>query len=121
MSDSDLGIGRRSLLAAIGIVGTSVLTSGCLGGNEAVVSQTVESSQTYRFEAEEGDEISITVVNRDGSFTVVELTTVADRENALVSTPVENEDEFTITAPETGRYELSVVPDERASVTVTVD
>lgn len=93
-------------------------TAGCLGDDDAIVQRSVEGSETVRFEADEGDEIVVAIDNHDGEFTAVELTTVEDRGTALLNQSVEADAELSVNAPETGRYELSIVADGTTGVTV---
>lgn len=115
-------INRRTVLYGVGTAGVSIPVAGCLGdADNSLVDTTVTDRDTFRFEASTDEEIVLDINNQNGSFTAVELAPVADRSEPLVSEPVEDEREITLTAPEDGRYELSIVPDGRAAVTVTVD
>ncbi|MDR5671677.1 pre-peptidase C-terminal domain-containing protein [Halalkaliarchaeum sp. AArc-GB] len=112
-----MSVNRRSVLVGVLTV-VPLSIAGCLGDDDLVVSTSVDGSQTFRFEAEEDDDIVVAIDNQDGDFTAVELTTVDDRGTALSNRSVEDEAEITVDAPETGRYELSIVAAGTASVTV---
>ena len=116
---------RRRQLLAIATASVAGIFAGCATVfedvgliDETLVRETVFTSQSFAFDLEAGDEISIEVENESGWFTAVELEG-PDGEILLEYTEVETTDEFDLEAEETGVHRIFVYPSSEGSVHVT--
>jgi hypothetical protein len=90
---------------------------------EVVVdAESIYTNTHYPFELSTGDQLHVTVTNDEGSLAIVQFWT--DRDETPTENPygqtatVETRDSYTGTAFDSGTYNVTVFPDDRATVTI---
>ena len=107
---------RRSFLAIA--TGVTAATAGCLG-DETILEETVGEESVLSFELDGESTIEVTLSNDGGRSAAAAVLRGLDADH-VVSLDTESSETATVEGLHGGAYYVTVIPDEEASVEVTI-
>lgn len=116
---------RRTALVTLASVATAPALAGCLGvlaSEETIVDDTFVESDSFSFDLEEGDTITVELDNVDPGDAPGVGYAIAGPDNYEHTTdePIEEAGEFEHEAPATGEYTVFLHPFGRMDATITL-